>query len=100
MGSLVSDILLGRLPSSNTGGKLISFAGIESDKLMKTGTHTERVIRFLQVNKSPATAKEVSLAVGVGTNNLARVFSKLHKDGKIDIRKRVPGCWVYTYIQK
>jgi predicted transcriptional regulator with HTH domain len=95
-----TNMLLGRLPTDVPKGKgrVISFAGSDSDIRLTTGTMRERVLGYLYLNRVPATAREIASGIKSNPSRVTKTLKDLIDLSEVESVKH-EGC-VTEYVLK
>ena len=88
-----SNMLLGRLPTSapKSKGRLISFAGPDSDIRLTTGAMRERVLGFLYLNGGPSVARDIAAGIMSNPSRVIKSLKSLIDAGEVTAVK-CEGC--------
>lgn len=93
MTQFFSNMLLGRLPTDVPKGKgrVISFAGSDTDIRLTTGTMRERVLGFLFLNGIPSVARDIATGIKSHQGRVTKVLKDLVDVGEVESIKH-EGC--------
>lgn len=86
-------MLLGQLPTEVPKGKgrIVSFAGADSDIRLTTGTMRERVLGFLYLNGIPSMARDIAAGIKSSPSRVTKTLKELIERGEAEAIKH-DGC--------
>lgn len=89
----LSNMLLGRLPTHVPKGKgrVISFAGSDTDIRLTTGSMRERVLAFLYLNGIPSVARDIAKGIKSHQGRVTKSLKDLIDSGEVAAIKH-EGC--------
>ena len=93
MSLFFSNMLLGRLPTDVPKGKgrMVSFAGSDSDIRLMTGSMRERVLGFLYLNGIPSVARDIATGIKSNPTRVTKMLKDLADLGEVESIKH-EGC--------
>lgn len=93
MSLFLSNMLLGRLSTEVPKGKgrMISFAGSDSDIRLTTGSMRERVLGFLCLNGCPSIARDIVAGIKSNPSRVTKTLKDLIELGEVEGIKH-EGC--------
>lgn len=93
MTTFFSNMLLGQLPTEVPKGKgrMVSFAGADSDIRLTTGTMRERVLGFLYLNGIPSMARDIAAGIKSSPSRVTKTLKELIERGEAEAIKH-DGC--------
>lgn len=93
MSLFFSRMLLGRLPTDvpKGMGRVVSFAGSDSDIRLTTGTMRERVLGFLYLSGIPCVARDIATGIKSNPSRVTKTLKDLIDAGEVESIKH-EGC--------
>lgn len=93
MSLFFSNMLLGRLPTSVPKGKgrVVSFAGADSDIRLTTGSMRERVLGFLYLSGIPSVSRDIATGIKSNPSRVTKTLKDLADLGEVEAIKH-EGC--------
>ena len=93
MSTFLADMLHGRLPTVVPKGKgrVISFAGSDTDIRLTTGSMRERVLGFLYLNGVPCVARDIAAGIKSNPTRVTKTLKDLIELGEVTAIKH-EGC--------
>lgn len=93
MSAFLTDLLLGRIPTNVPKGKgrVVSFAGADSDIRLTTGSMRERVMGYLYLNSIPSVARDIALGIKSNPSSVTKTLKDLIDLGEVEGIKH-EGC--------
>ena len=93
MSLFFSNMLHGRLPTAVPQGKgrVVSFAGSDSDIRLTTGSMRERVLGFLYLNGIPSVARDIATGIKSNPSRVTKTVKDLIELGEVASIKH-EGC--------
>jgi predicted transcriptional regulator with HTH domain len=93
MNQFLADMLHGRLSTEvPTGrGRVVSFAGSDSDIRLTTGSMRERVLGYLYLNGVPSTSREIASGIKSNPSRVTKTLKDLITLGEAEAIKH-EGC--------
>ena len=93
MSTFFSNMLLGRIPTEVPKGKgrVVSFAGTDSDIRLTTGSMRERVLSCLYLNGIPSVSRDIAAGIKSNPSRVTRTLKDLIELGDVDGIKH-EGC--------
>ena len=93
MSAFFSDMLLGRIPTDVPKGKgrIVSFAGTDSDIRLTTGSMRERVMGYLFLNSIPCVARDIAQGIKSNPSRVTKTLKALLELEEIEAIKH-EGC--------
>lgn len=93
MSLFFSNMLLGRLPTEvpKSKGRVVSFAGSDSDIRLVTGSMRERVLGFLYLSGISCVARDIATGIKSNPSRVTRTLKDLIDGGDVDAIKH-EGC--------
>lgn len=99
MADFFANMLLGRLPTDVPKGKgrMISFAGSDSDIRLMTGRMRERVLGYLYLSSMPSVSGDISSGIKSNPSGVTKTLKDLIDLGEFEIIKH-EGCVMEYYL--
>ena len=93
MSAFFSNMLLGRISTDVPKGKgrVVSFAGPDSDIRLTTGSMRERVLGYLYLNGIPSVARDIAAGINSNPSRVTKTLKDLIDLGEVDGIKH-EGC--------
>lgn len=93
MDSFFSNMLLGRISTEvpKGRGRVVSFAGSDSDIRLTTGSMRERVLGFLYLNGIPSVARDIAAGIKSNPSRVTKALKDLIELGEVEAIK-LEGC--------
>jgi predicted transcriptional regulator with HTH domain len=93
MSLFFSNMLLGRLPTDVPKGKgrVVSFAGADSDIRLATGTMRERVLGYLYLSGIPSVSRDIATGIKSNPSRVTKTLKDLSDLGEVEAIKH-EGC--------
>lgn len=99
MTAFFSNMLLGQLPTfvPKGQGRVVSFAGADSDIRLTTGSMRERVLGCLYLNGCPSVARDIATSIASNPSRVIKTLKALIDAGEV-VGVKCDGCVTEYYL--